>query len=130
MDRSLQHTSGENDERLTGSQAAADAIEFLEANPYAKIVVIIDTHAAENGYFVWAKDANGDYQACSLLEVGVACWLMCLPAHTAFTDPSRLYSQGDLQLHVQCRGCPVPPPQDANRESCLRSFGLSGPATE
>ncbi|KAF9789555.1 hypothetical protein BJ322DRAFT_1177906 [Thelephora terrestris] len=73
MDRSLQHTSGENDERLTGSQAAADAIEFLEANPYAKIVVIIDTHAAENGYFVWAKDANGDYQACLLLEILQDC---------------------------------------------------------
>ncbi|KAF9790817.1 hypothetical protein BJ322DRAFT_1017455 [Thelephora terrestris] len=73
MDCSLQHTSGENDERLTGSQAAADAIEFLEANPYAKIVVIIDTHAAENGYFVWAKDANGDYQACSLLEILQDC---------------------------------------------------------
>ncbi|KAF9781509.1 hypothetical protein BJ322DRAFT_1022923 [Thelephora terrestris] len=73
MDRSLWHRSDEKDEHLTGSQATADAIEFLEASPYAKILVIIDTHAAENGYFVWAKDANGDYQACSLLEILQDC---------------------------------------------------------
>ncbi|KAF9781505.1 hypothetical protein BJ322DRAFT_1022918 [Thelephora terrestris] len=58
MDCSLQHISEEDDEHFTGLQATADTIEFLEANPYTKIM---------------AKDTNGNYQACSLLEILQDC---------------------------------------------------------
>jgi len=71
INRNLRYSSEDNDKHL-GPDAAAKAVEFLEARPYAKIVILIDTHAADNGYFVWSEDTTGDYKACSLLEVGVA----------------------------------------------------------
>lgn len=71
IERSLQFTSAQNDELFASSNETAQAIKFMKKHPLAKIVVIVDTHAAENGFFVWVGDTPDDYRACSLLEVGV-----------------------------------------------------------
>ena len=47
------------------------AEQFLVAHSAAKIVIIIDTHCSENGYFVWTGTGDNDWKACSLLEVSM-----------------------------------------------------------
>jgi len=53
------------------------AIEFLKARPTAKILVIIDTHCLENGYFTYVGDDAVSLQGCSLLEVCLSLDIMC-----------------------------------------------------
>lgn len=57
--------------RTETTDTSKPAEEFLEKHPTAKIVVVIDTHCLENGYFVWTGDSKGELQACSLLTVSV-----------------------------------------------------------
>jgi len=65
--------SGEDDgqnmdlDQLKDPEDAAK--RFLKAYTMAKIVVVIDTHCLENGFFVWEGDSPTTYAACSLLEV-------------------------------------------------------------
>ena len=74
IERSLQYMLEENDKLFAKSTTAVRAAKFMEVHPTAKIVVIVDTHAADNGYFVWVGDTPDDFRSCSLLEVGVACY--------------------------------------------------------
>lgn len=41
----------------------------MERNTLAKAVVIIDTHATDNGYFAWKGTKDGYASACSLRQV-------------------------------------------------------------
>ena len=43
--------------------------QFLKAQATANIVVVIDTHCIENGFFIYKGDSPENYAACSLLEV-------------------------------------------------------------
>ena len=53
----------------TWSDDTSLAEEFLLNHKSVKIVVAIDTHSADNGYFVWTGSTADTYHACSLLEV-------------------------------------------------------------
>lgn len=68
VERSLKYTSDQNDKKFKTSHDASLVESFLESNPTAKIIVVIDTHSEENGYFIWKGKESG-YSACSLLEV-------------------------------------------------------------
>jgi hypothetical protein len=59
-------------------EPVAAAKEFLDRHPTAKIVVIIDTHSAENGGFIYEGNSPGNYQMCFMLEVS----LIHLPSHS------------------------------------------------
>lgn len=43
--------------------------KFLKDHRTAKIVVVINTHCEDNGYFVWTGSSDETYRSCSLLEV-------------------------------------------------------------
>jgi hypothetical protein len=79
----LKDTSAEEDKlsrprkskKGKGKEAAATTTttveEFLTKHRTAKIVVVIDTHCMDNGYFVYTGESPEQYQACSLKEVGI-----------------------------------------------------------
>lgn len=77
LERDLKYTSEENEKLFARSKATVRAIKFMEIHPLAKILIVIDTHAADNGYFVWVGESEEDYRSCSLLEVGVVRNPMC-----------------------------------------------------
>ena len=71
-ERSVDRSSGTNDDdddRFTWSNDMSVAEEFLQNHKSAKIVVTIDTHSADNGYFIWTGTSAETYRACLLLEV-------------------------------------------------------------
>lgn len=47
------------------------ALTFLGTHETAKIVVVIDTHCADNGFPMYAGNDSMSYQACSLFEVSL-----------------------------------------------------------
>lgn len=50
-------------------KSAREATDFLLDHPTAKIVVVIDTHCLDNGYYIWSRDGNtNDFQACEMEE--------------------------------------------------------------
>ena len=69
-ERSVDGSSGANDDgHFTWSDDMSLAEEFLENHRSVKIVVAINTHSADNGYFVWTGSTAETFCACSLLEV-------------------------------------------------------------
>jgi len=64
-----------NDDLFKMSKDTSLAEHFLNAHPMAKIVVIVDTHCLENGFFVWTGNSEDEYRACSLLEVSTRSYL-------------------------------------------------------
>jgi hypothetical protein len=46
-----------------------EATAFLDRYKSAKIVVIVDTHCLEGGFFVYTGSSPADYLACGLEEV-------------------------------------------------------------
>jgi hypothetical protein len=53
----------------------AEITAFLNTNPMAKIIYVIDTHSIENGYLTYKGNSPKDYEACSLGEV-CKCYTM------------------------------------------------------
>lgn len=87
---------------VTDSSNAAE--DFLKDYGAAKIIVVIDTHSLENGYFVWRGANPDDLSACSLLEVSPRNSRNFRPNVAA--DPQRLHSTGGVSVHLQRRGHP------------------------
>jgi len=52
---------------VTDSSRAAE--EFLAEFPLARIIVIIDTHCSESGFFLWKGSLKGDFETSPLLPV-------------------------------------------------------------
>lgn len=52
--------------------ALPHVIEFMNANPTAKIVYILETHSLDNGFLAYTGDSAKSYLACSLEEVSIA----------------------------------------------------------
>lgn len=69
-----------NDDKTIRTNSSKAAESFLEEFPYAKIVVIIDTHCLENGFFVWRGNSRKTYEACPLLAVSLMCCRFPLPS--------------------------------------------------
>lgn len=75
VERAVDGSDGTNyDAGVTHSNDTSLAERFLSDHESAKIVVVVDTHSVDNGYFVWTGASAESYRACSLIEV---CWL-CL----------------------------------------------------
>jgi len=51
------------------TQDITDVTEFMGRFPAAKIVVVLDTHSLDNGYFAWKGSSPSTYEGCSLQEV-------------------------------------------------------------
>jgi len=75
----------------------AMAEELLERYPTAKIVVVIDTHCLDNGYFVYTGNSPETYKACSLKEAGISCTMRYTISHL-LTVPSGLHPGGDSEV--------------------------------
>jgi len=57
--------------RVRDREAAAD---FLENNPTAKIVVVLDTHCLEEtGAFIYNGDTPDSYESCHMVHVSISC---------------------------------------------------------
>lgn len=54
---------------VTNSSRVAE--KFLEENPDSKILIVIDTHCGDSGFFVWKGDPKGDFETTPLLPVSV-----------------------------------------------------------
>jgi len=51
------------------TQDIAAVTEFMKRFATAKIVVVLDTHSLDNGYFAWKGSSPTTYEGCSLQEV-------------------------------------------------------------
>lgn len=74
MDVPLQgNTTDVGDEDVVYETISGDPVEraeqFLKKNKTAKIVIVLDTHCAENGAFVWTGTSPATYRSCFMLEV-------------------------------------------------------------
>jgi len=54
------------------------AEEFLQEFPTAKIVITIDTHSDESGFFLWCGDRRGAFETSPLLPVSLNSLLLTL----------------------------------------------------
>jgi len=61
--------NGPEDEAYDVTDDPGAAMAFLKARPTAKIVIVIDTHCLENGFFTYVGDDPVSLRGCSLLEV-------------------------------------------------------------
>lgn len=68
--------TNDNDVYFQRSKDSSLAEHFLKKHPTAKIVVVIDTHCFDSGWFIWTGDSPETYQSCSLLEVSMLCCLI------------------------------------------------------
>jgi len=59
------------DDPMIRTKSSLAAEDFMKEFPTAKIVVVIDTHCSESGFFLWKGDRNGDYETSPLLPVSV-----------------------------------------------------------
>lgn len=57
------------------------ARKFLEANPFAKLLIFLQTHSLENGAFVYTA-LGGSLEGCRLLEVRSS-----IPPHSRTSQP-------------------------------------------
>ena len=70
VERSLDGSRGADDNsHFTWSDDTSLAEEFLSDHNSVKILVAINTHSADNRYFIWTGSNAETYHACSLLEV-------------------------------------------------------------
>ena len=132
MERSVDGTPiDDNDSRYFKSKDTSLAERFLQHHSTVKIVVIVDTHCVENGYFAWNKNGGGDYESCSLFEVSSST-LSFSPFRTLMTsiDPPRLYSPWRLQISIGCKRYTNPQPQNPDCEPCMWRLHLSGCCTK
>ncbi|KAF9781086.1 hypothetical protein BJ322DRAFT_1023203 [Thelephora terrestris] len=74
LDSSAKQAADDNDDdgNTVKTQTPEAAEEFLAEHPTAKIVVVIDTHCLENGFFVW-RGTGSDMLACTLYEILSDC---------------------------------------------------------
>jgi len=59
----------DGDEAFDVIDDSGAALRFLDTRPTARILIIIDTHCLENGYFTYIGNNPVAYETCSLLEV-------------------------------------------------------------
>ena len=70
----LGRETGYGNDGTTERTRSADAAEaFLQEFPLAKIVVIINTHSSESGFFLWRGEKRGDFETSLLLPVSLYC---------------------------------------------------------
>jgi len=100
IERSLECSPTSNDKFFKRSKDTSLAENFLKKHKAAKIIVIVDTHCLENGYFVWTGDSPQDYRACSLLEVSTELLSSPFCSLTPSTDLTRLQPKGDIPIPV------------------------------
>jgi hypothetical protein len=66
---------------------------FLTKYPSARIIVVIDTHCLDNGYFVYTGTSPATYLACSLQEVSATLIVqLTSTSRFGFSDSERLHS--------------------------------------
>jgi len=68
-----------NDGKTKTTNSSKAAEEFLCEFPMAKVIVDLDTHSSEGGFFLWRGDKRGDFETSPLLPVSPA---HCQPRRT------------------------------------------------
>ena len=59
----------DNNGTATVTRSSRAAERFLADFPLARIVVVIDTHCPESGFFLWTEDSKGNFETTPLLPV-------------------------------------------------------------
>jgi len=73
----IEHVLGAEDAKADGAEDEAydvvndpgAAMAFLKARPMARIIIVVDTHCLENGFFMYVGDSPVSLMGCALLEV-------------------------------------------------------------
>lgn len=73
---------GDGDDTAIRTKTSQAAEDFMEEFPLAKIVVIIDTHCSETGFFLWRGDRKGDFETSPLLPVSTKHCRLLFPSFT------------------------------------------------
>jgi hypothetical protein len=76
---------------------------FLEHYKSAKIIVIIDTHCLDGGFFVYKGTSPATYEGCSLEEVIILPILLLVFNTNASTDTQGLCPTKCLQVPDRAR---------------------------
>jgi len=112
---------GDDDSTITTRTSKA-AEDFMEEFPLTKIVVIIDTHCSESGFFLWRGDHKGEFETSPLLPVSEKHYLFQPPlAHTP-PDPERLCPERDLQIPYRHGGRSASLTQGSDSQFVLWTF--------
>ncbi|KAF9779587.1 hypothetical protein BJ322DRAFT_1113387 [Thelephora terrestris] len=99
VDSTVRH---DDDGRFTWSNDTSLAEEFLNAHKSAKIVVAIDTHSADNGYFIWTGSTAETYRACSLLEILRDCSPKGIFKYLSNAEDTPIHSHKSLIINLAC----------------------------
>lgn len=96
---------GDDDDTITTRTSKA-AEDFMEEFPLAKIVVIIDTHCSESGFFLWRGDHKGDFETSPLLPVSKKLYLSHLPSLTLLQILSDCVPSGIFKFLTDMEAAP------------------------
>jgi len=89
--------NNDNDGTVTVTRSSRAAERFLADFPLARIVVVINTHCSESGFFLWTGDSKGNFETTPLLPVSTMNALSpsfpCLTPQQILKDciPSRIF---------------------------------------
>ena len=97
--------------------------EFLEKHETAKVIMVIDTHCLENGFFVYTGASAESYKACSLKEASTLCTLPHCRSHI-LTDSGRFHPERGSAIPARFPGHPPSHAQESHSKPGMRGVGL------
>lgn len=64
-----ENPEGGNDELEQLKEPTREARAFLDKHPMAKIIIVVDAHCMDNGFFVYEGDSAETFKGCPMSEV-------------------------------------------------------------
>ena len=98
---------------------------FLKEHEAAKIVVIVETHASDNGRFVWRSLGKNSHDACTLYEVSLYITPRQYILTDVCSDSEGLYPKACLAISVDrpCNRIPKPQAPEHHYQPGMWSIG-------
>ena len=98
---------------------------FLNEHKVAKIVVIVETHASDNGRFVWRSLGKNSHDACTLYDVGLHITLRLYILTDVCSDSEGLHPNACLEISVDrpCNRIPKPQAPEHHYQPGMWSLG-------